>query len=510
VPGKPPPQRWFNAEYRVYNAATASIRSLTVEELVKSRERIDAVARTLAAPDDAFGDDEWGTGGELAPGEEFAFTFEEGSHALETVELTLDPADEDENGKENGGENPGRDALRTLILKVSFDGETTVWCPASEFFGCGPKLVPFTDWRRTVRADGHLFARFPMPYRKTASLSIRNVGRAAVALQLTAYGRPFDFDERALHFHATWHADLHLKTRPFRDFDFVTVKGTGVYVGDTLSVFNPVRAWWGEGDEKVFVDGESFPSHFGTGSEDHYGFAWGANRPFATPFCAQPRVDGPGNLGFTTVTRTRVLDTIPFTQSLEYDLEVWHWADCEVSYCAGAFWYALPGATSNRVAQEDAAAAALPGVGIPGALEAERLKIVARRDGLPVETQTDVALPAGRWSEDAQLFVKGRQLGDFVRLELPAPAADRHKLRIHLTKSYDYGILRFTLGDRVLGRDYDAYAATSDLATVDFDVTPPATAKPEAVVLEILVVGKNPAAKGSGCFFGIDALEWVP
>jgi hypothetical protein len=29
--------------------------------------------------------------------------------------------------------------------------------------------------------------------------------------------------------------------------------------------------WWGEGDEKFFVDGEQFPSTFGTGSEDYVG-----------------------------------------------------------------------------------------------------------------------------------------------------------------------------------------------------------------------------------------------
>lgn len=34
--------------------------------------------------------------------------------------------------------------------------------------------------------------------------------------------------------------------------------------------------WWGEGDEKLFVDGEKFPSTFGTGSEDYVGYAWAA------------------------------------------------------------------------------------------------------------------------------------------------------------------------------------------------------------------------------------------
>ena len=33
-------------------------------------------------------------------------------------------------------------------------------------------------------------------------------------------------------------------------------------MGDTLCIVNPVKAWWGEGDEKIYVDGEAFPSHF--------------------------------------------------------------------------------------------------------------------------------------------------------------------------------------------------------------------------------------------------------
>ena len=45
--------------------------------------------------------------------------------------------------------------------------------------------------------------------------------------------------------------------------------------------------WWGEGDQKIFVDGESFPSTFGTGTEDDYGYAYGSNRPFAGPYHAQ-------------------------------------------------------------------------------------------------------------------------------------------------------------------------------------------------------------------------------
>ena len=51
-------------------------------------------------------------------------------------------------------------------------------------------------------------------------------------------------------------------------------QGRGRFCGVMLHVWNPLGGWWGEGDEKFFVDGEKFPSTFGTGSEDYFGYAW--------------------------------------------------------------------------------------------------------------------------------------------------------------------------------------------------------------------------------------------
>ena len=48
-----------------------------------------------------------------------------------------------------------------------------------------------------------------------------------------------------------------------------------------LHLINYHRGWWGEGDEKIYVDGEDFPSHFGTGTEDYYGYAWCRPEEFA-------------------------------------------------------------------------------------------------------------------------------------------------------------------------------------------------------------------------------------
>ena len=96
-----------------------------------------------------------------------------------------------------------------------------------------------------------------------------------------------------MYFHAKWRtADM--KTRPFHDWTYCDLKGKGVFVGDMLSIMSPVGAWWGEGDEKIFVDGEKFPSWFGTGSEDYYGYAWSNPEPFQHPYHNQTRCDGKG------------------------------------------------------------------------------------------------------------------------------------------------------------------------------------------------------------------------
>ena len=57
----------------------------------------------------------------------------------------------------------------------------------------------------------------------------------------------------------------------------------------------------------MYVDGETFPSHFGTGTEDYYGYAWGRYEPWINhPFVAQPIGDGCyAHIGLAQNTRVR-------------------------------------------------------------------------------------------------------------------------------------------------------------------------------------------------------------
>jgi hypothetical protein len=163
-----------------------------------------------------------------------------------------------------------------------------------------------------------------------------------------------------MHFHSAWHYESGLKTPPLRDWNYISIAGRGVYVGDTLALFNPLATWYGEGDEKIWVDGESFPSHMGTGTEDYYGYSYAPKPAHQTPFCGEPRIDQPMTQGHNTNTRTRNLDGIPFRRYLQFDMELISWQPMTLIYAATTYWYAAPGASSNVSPQPSEAALPVP------------------------------------------------------------------------------------------------------------------------------------------------------
>jgi len=89
-----------------------------------------------------------------------------------------------------------------------------------------------------------------------------------------------------------------------------------------LHVWNPKGGWWGEGDEKFFVDGETFPSTIGTGSEDYFGYAWCHPGLFQFAYHCQTMTEN--NRGHQSVLRWHVTDNIPFQKSFEACIEKYY------------------------------------------------------------------------------------------------------------------------------------------------------------------------------------------
>lgn len=239
-------------------------------------------------------------------------------------------------------------ALRGTILTLEFDGEPTVQVPLGDFFGTGPGLADVRSLPLTVDTErGLLVSRWPMPYREHATIALTGASSARFDAAFEVAIDPNPWTEDTLLFGAQWHAPSVQTSTPANDWALLALRGAGKYVGTLLNVQNGALQWWGEGDERIFIDDERFPSHFGTGTEDYFGYGWCSNERFTLPFIGQTQSSGQQNWGSTSLYRFHVLDAIPFRTSVRFDLEVRHWRKQPVPlvYDAIGFFYVRPGAT---------------------------------------------------------------------------------------------------------------------------------------------------------------------
>jgi hypothetical protein len=261
--------------------------------------------------------------------------------------------------------NTDPELLRATILSITFDDEETVRVPLGDFFSSGFAVREVNSLPVGVDPDGAMTSRWPMPFEREARIALESSGAAEndAALDVTFGAAPWT--EHSLYFHAQWHAPETFPSEPFSDWNLATLEGTGLYAGNVLNVVNRAVGWWGEGDEKIYVDGEAFPSHFGTGTEDYYGYAYCSNQPFTTAYIGQPLGTSRKNFGYTSLYRFHVFDPIPFQSSLRFDLEVRHWGDpVDVTYDAVSFWYGRPGSRMTGT-PADAESFRIPELGVP-------------------------------------------------------------------------------------------------------------------------------------------------
>ncbi|WP_425398497.1 glycoside hydrolase family 172 protein [Aeoliella sp.] len=343
--GKTGEALYYQINYRTYEPGT-QVETFSMERLRAAQAALESTQAELTAGGRPSGADwkqvTWH--GNIAPKQSVTLAAKESSGAVRRIRLKVDP-------------NASLQALRSTVIKMQFDGEECVWVPLGDFFGVGYKPQPYQSWYTAYSDDGVMSCEWVMPFAKGCDISLENLSGEAVAVELGEVSfSDWKWDDRSLHFHSTWRQYTEEVTGGSDSMDvpdgasdknYVTVEGQGVYAGDTLTLFNGAAEWWGEGDEKIYVDGETFPSHFGTGTEDYYGYAWCRPESFAAPFHAQP--EGGGNLkgGFSVNSRYRALDAIPFEKSIKFDMELWHWAATKVNYAPTTFFYARPGAVVN-------------------------------------------------------------------------------------------------------------------------------------------------------------------
>lgn len=283
---------------------------------------------------------------EISPNSKKELVKIEGTRAIEYFSLKLEPSDQEF-------------LLRQAILKVYFDGASVpqIQSPIGDFFGSSPGINPYRSLSFSVLPDGTMICRFVMPFQKSARIEIENQSDSNIHLTAGLRISGYEWtDGESMHFHARWRINHNLNTTP-KDIPFLIAFGQGRIVGTSVSLYNSCNIptsygdWWGEGDEKIFVDNDTFPSFFGTGSEDYFNYSWGSTKVFSFPFCGQPRNDGPGNRGFVTNFRFHTLDDIPFRDRIAVYMELLHQDKfiTDFSYGRIIYLYALPGLMDDNI-----------------------------------------------------------------------------------------------------------------------------------------------------------------
>jgi hypothetical protein len=398
---------WYNINFRRFREGTnvASLAPSTAAEARESLERVNqSLGRpevTAAAPKKRWAEERLERGGAVS----HRFV---GPGAIRRLRVKVSGDDQ-------------VSALHGTTLVLTFDGQETTRVPVAQFFGNGDSedaKNPYNeggDFARRVDASEGMTAYWVMPFQDEAEVRILNESDQAVDAVLEVDVGDWAWDERSMHFHADYRWERGIRTRSAGDapwpgvagkrelysaegdahFRFIDIRGRGVYVGDTLSIRNRstgpgLNTWWGEGDEKIYVDyldgtgdgSTAVPVHRGTGTEDYYGYSFGSGQEFTSPFVTQPLAAGnrKDDGALTVNGRVRGLDAIPFHQSFKFDMELWKWREGIVDVAAATFWYGVPGAFSLSVAADLAVDCR-----------------TARDRGIPADTGVPDTAGDGRW-----------------------------------------------------------------------------------------------------------------
>lgn len=266
----------------------------------------------------------------LAPGSTTTLAEIEGTGVIQHIWITVSDKTEANNFT----------LLRDLVIKMYWEGEKepSVESPLGDFFcngfarDCIVNSLPIV-----VNPTRGMNSYFPMPFRKKARITIENQHEVEVPIFFYQidYCLYDELPEETAYFHAQWKRER--LTEKQNDYTILDgVKGKGHYVGVYMALTTLERYWWGEGEIKIYLDGDDkYPTICGTGTEDYFGGAWGFHEKdqygnpiktettYCTPFMGYPFyscIDNTKNL-MHGMYRWHILDPIRFQHDLRVTIQ---------------------------------------------------------------------------------------------------------------------------------------------------------------------------------------------
>ncbi|MES2461506.1 MAG: glycoside hydrolase family 172 protein [Armatimonadota bacterium] len=224
--------------------------------------------------------------------------------------------------------------LRGLRLDFYWEGAATpaVSAPFGDFFGIGLGRSAAFESALFASPEGRSFLCFvPMPFRSGMRLVITN--ETGTDLPMLFYDVNYTVGDthgpEMLYFHAYWHRES--PTTLQQDYEILPqITGSGRFLGVNFGVQADTvrygRTWWGEGEVKFFLDGDTdSPTLCGTGTEDYIGTGW-AQGQYAQAYQGCPVADGPA-LAYCFY-RYHIPDPIWFHSSLRTTIQ-------QIGHCFG-------------------------------------------------------------------------------------------------------------------------------------------------------------------------------
>lgn len=265
--------------------------------------------------------------------------------------------------------------LRKIVLRMYWDGETepSVEVPLGDFFGIGfgvHKDFASLPLQMSPEEGRAMNCWFPMPFDSARIELESQCGEDCNVyfyIDYETYPRPHE--PGVARFHAQWRREAETEgwlterlnndnlfdiwgrnpnTTGDGNYVILEAEGDGIYVGCNLNVDVFKRQgndWYGEGDDMIFVDGESWPPKLhGTGTEDYFNTAFGPSTEFCAPYQGITLYSGNKNWPFkgrNSMYRFHIEDPVRFRKSIRVTIEHGHANKLSNDYSSTAYWYQL-------------------------------------------------------------------------------------------------------------------------------------------------------------------------
>lgn len=216
-----------------------------------------------------------------------------------------------------------------ILIRVFYDGrdEPDIEVPFGDFFAnCFGKRSEVISLPIIVEDADSYNSFWTMPFEKSIRIELLNQSKdknISLLYYTIDWIKKDKLPANTPYFYARYRQEY--PTVSGKDYLILETEGKGHYVGTVLGVRTRSPSWFGEGDEKIFINGEEEPSIWGTGTEDYFLRAWGIRSTVNTPYFGTVYFDRRGIGGHFSGFRWHLTDPIVFSEKIKVTIEHYGW-----------------------------------------------------------------------------------------------------------------------------------------------------------------------------------------